>query len=191
MPTIVAISIFQCQRRAEKEYPQGRGLPKQRMNKYTIGGSSLFSIIAIIWFPLVLFALGNTVGLPNNPLDVSLEISIGSYQPIYTMSAQRNDLVPWVRHTIIITWNEDESQSDSESNLKKYAIHDSWRVPQIMDCRYFWNFVIPGRNFMMRLKSYYFLPDSPLQTGPNSITTIDATRPVNTFWVITSLKTFT
>ncbi|CAL8113936.1 unnamed protein product [Orchesella dallaii] len=90
-------NIFQlkCQRRAEKEYPQGRGLPKQRMNKYTIGGSSLFSIIAIIWFPLVLFALGNTVGLPNRPLDVSLEISIGSYQPIYTMSAQRNALIPF------------------------------------------------------------------------------------------------
>jgi len=84
---------FQCQRRVEKEYPQGRGLPKQRWTKYTIGGGSLFLIIAIIWFPLVLFALGNTVGIPNKPLDITVEITLGSYQPIYTMSAQKNSLV--------------------------------------------------------------------------------------------------
>jgi hypothetical protein len=90
--SIILLSI-QCQRRVEKEYPQGRGLPKQRWSKYTIGGGSLFLIIAIIWFPLVLFALGNTVGIPNKPLDISLEITLGSYQPIYTMSAQKNSLI--------------------------------------------------------------------------------------------------
>ncbi|XP_035705079.1 piezo-type mechanosensitive ion channel component isoform X2 [Folsomia candida] len=86
--------IFQlkCQRRVEQEYPQGRGQSKPRWSKYTIGGGSLFLIIAIIWFPLVLFALGNTVGIANKPLDISLEITLGSYQPIYTMSAQKNSL---------------------------------------------------------------------------------------------------
>ncbi|ODM97774.1 Piezo-type mechanosensitive ion channel component 2 [Orchesella cincta] len=120
--------IFQlkCQRRAEKEYPQGRGLPKQRMNKYTIGGSSLFSIIAIIWFPLVLFALGNTVGLPNRPLDVSLEISIGSYQPIYTMSAQRNSLIPFT----VTDWtqfNYDYRRDKAGQNfLSNYEFEDAY-----------------------------------------------------------------
>jgi hypothetical protein len=28
----------------------------------------------------------------NKPLDISLEITLGSYQPIYTMSAQKNSL---------------------------------------------------------------------------------------------------
>ena len=83
---------FQCQRRVEKEYPQGRGMPKARWSKYAIGGSSLFIIIAIIWFPLVLFALGNTVGLPNRPKEMSIELTIGSYQPIFTMNAQNHSL---------------------------------------------------------------------------------------------------
>ena len=85
---------MQCQRRVEKEYPQGRGMPKARWTKYAIGGSSLFIIIAIIWFPLVLFALGNTVGLPVPPRDVSVQLTIGSYQPIFTMSAQNTSLKP-------------------------------------------------------------------------------------------------
>lgn len=86
------VSSLQCQRRVEKEYPQGRGQSKAKWTKYTIGGGSLFLIIAIIWFPLVLFALGNTVGIVNKPLDISLEITLGSYQPIYKMSAQKSSL---------------------------------------------------------------------------------------------------
>jgi hypothetical protein len=67
-------------------------MPKARWSKYAIGGSSLFIIIAIIWFPLVLFALGNTVGSPNPPKEMSMELTIGSYQPIFTMSAQTHSL---------------------------------------------------------------------------------------------------
>jgi len=94
--------ILQCQRRAEKEYPQERGKPKKRWSKYAIGGSSLLTVIAIIWFPLVLFALGNTVGLPSTPFDVSVELAIGSYEPIFTMSAQKSSLVTYV-NTILLS----------------------------------------------------------------------------------------
>jgi hypothetical protein len=84
--------FLKCQRRVEKEYPQGRGQSKARWTKYAIGGSSLFFVIAIIWFPLVLFALGNTVGIVTKPLDIVLEVTLGSYQPLYSMSAQKNAL---------------------------------------------------------------------------------------------------
>jgi hypothetical protein len=46
--------------------------------------------IAVIWFPLVIFALGSTVGQPNLPYDVTVTMDIGNYQPIYEMSAQNN-----------------------------------------------------------------------------------------------------
>uniref|UniRef100_A0A1B6DCY7 Uncharacterized protein n=1 Tax=Clastoptera arizonana TaxID=38151 RepID=A0A1B6DCY7_9HEMI len=86
--------IFQlkCQRRAETEYPQPRGEKKSSISKYLVGGGCLVAIIAVIWFPLVLFALGNTVGKPNLPYDVTLNVRIGAYQPIYSMSAQNNSI---------------------------------------------------------------------------------------------------
>lgn len=57
-----------------------------------MGGGVLALIIAIIWFPLVLFAFGNTVGEPNPPFDVTVKIRLGPYLPIYTMSAQSNNI---------------------------------------------------------------------------------------------------
>ncbi|XP_054282904.1 piezo-type mechanosensitive ion channel component isoform X3 [Macrosteles quadrilineatus] len=86
--------IFQlkCQRRAESEYPQPRGERKNPLSKYLVGGSALMAIIGVIWFPLVLFALGNTVGQPNIPYDVTIHVRIGAFQPIYSMSAQNNSI---------------------------------------------------------------------------------------------------
>nr|XP_045617167.1 piezo-type mechanosensitive ion channel component-like isoform X3 [Procambarus clarkii] len=86
--------IFQlkCERRAEIEYPQGRGESKRKIIKYGMGGCALFGVIALIWFPLVLFALSNTVGQPNPPYDVTVQITMGAYQPIFRMTAQQQSL---------------------------------------------------------------------------------------------------
>ncbi|XP_075212450.1 piezo type mechanosensitive ion channel component isoform X3 [Lycorma delicatula] len=86
--------IFQlkCQRRAEEEYPQPRGEKKAAVSKYIVGGGFLIGIIAVIWFPLVLFALGDTVGQPNLPYEVGISLRIGGYQPIYSMSARNNSI---------------------------------------------------------------------------------------------------
>ncbi|XP_039278744.1 piezo-type mechanosensitive ion channel component [Nilaparvata lugens] len=86
--------IFQlkCQRRMETEYPQARGEKKTASSKYIYGGGFLFGIFAVLWFPLVWFALGNTVGEPNLPYEVSVSVRIGGYQPIYSMSARNNSI---------------------------------------------------------------------------------------------------
>lgn len=62
--------------------------------KYIMGGGFLFAIISLVWGPLALFALGNTVGAPNTPLEVSMELRIGPYEPIYRMSAQSSHIHP-------------------------------------------------------------------------------------------------
>ncbi|XP_063226263.1 piezo-type mechanosensitive ion channel component-like isoform X4 [Bacillus rossius redtenbacheri] len=87
-------NIFQhkCSRRMEDEYPQPRGQRKNPTSKYLMGGGFLLAIIAIIWFPLVLFALGSTVGQANLPYDVTVSVRIGPYQPVYHMSAQNNSI---------------------------------------------------------------------------------------------------
>ncbi|KAG0723512.1 Piezo-type mechanosensitive ion channel component [Chionoecetes opilio] len=83
---------LKCERRAEMEYPQGRGESKRKIIKNGMGGCALFGVIAIIWFPLVLFALSNTVGQTNSPYDVTVQITVGAYQPIFRMTAQQQSL---------------------------------------------------------------------------------------------------
>lgn len=94
-------NIFQlkCQRRLEDEYPSPRGDPKPALIKYGIGGLLLFIIIGIIWFPLVLFALGNTVGVTNLPFDCTVQVAFGGYEPIFKMSAQHGSLTTMSRST--------------------------------------------------------------------------------------------
>lgn len=76
----------------EAEYPQPRGEKKQSFIKYFMGGAILLIIIGIIWFPLVFFSLGNAVGKPNIPFDVTIDLRIGPYDPVYQMSAQDNNI---------------------------------------------------------------------------------------------------
>lgn len=83
---------LQCNRYVEDEYPQPRGEKKKPLIKYLMGGGVLAVIIAIIWFPLVFFSLGNAVGQTNIPSDVTLEIRIGPYDPVYKMTAQSNSI---------------------------------------------------------------------------------------------------
>ncbi|XP_043467298.1 piezo-type mechanosensitive ion channel component isoform X4 [Leptopilina heterotoma] len=83
-------NIYQikCMRGVEEDFPQPRGQKKAQMSKYMVGGAGLFVIIGLVWFPLLFFALGRTVGVANLPYEVSMKIGVGAYEPIYTMSAQ-------------------------------------------------------------------------------------------------------
>ncbi|KAJ8687309.1 hypothetical protein QAD02_023103 [Eretmocerus hayati] len=90
-------NIYQikCMRGLENDYPQERGVKKTQMSKYFVGGGALLLMIGMIWFPLLLFALGGTVGRSNLPHEVSLKIRIGSYASVYSISAQNSSIIKY------------------------------------------------------------------------------------------------
>uniref|UniRef100_A0A3B4APH9 Uncharacterized protein n=1 Tax=Periophthalmus magnuspinnatus TaxID=409849 RepID=A0A3B4APH9_9GOBI len=84
---------LKCWRESEKRYPQPRGQKKKRVVKYGMGGLIVLLLICIVWFPLLFMSLVKSVaGVVNRPLDVSVTITLGGFQPIFTMSAQQNQL---------------------------------------------------------------------------------------------------
>ena len=63
-----------------QEYPTPRGIKKNALIKYGVGGLLLFVLIFVIWFPLLLFSLASAVFQANPPVELELVIQFDSYQ---------------------------------------------------------------------------------------------------------------
>ncbi|XP_066575227.1 piezo-type mechanosensitive ion channel component 2 isoform X2 [Amia ocellicauda] len=103
------IFVLKCWRESEKRYPQPRGQKKKKVVKYGMGGMIVMLLICIVWFPLLFMSLIKSVaGVVNRPLDVSITITLGGFQPVFTMSAQQTHL-------------KTPSSSDYNAFLKSYT----------------------------------------------------------------------
>lgn len=60
--------------------PRDLGDPYSMLIKIAIGSIVVGALVLLIWGPLLLFSIINTVSQPNPPVGVSIRLSIGGYE---------------------------------------------------------------------------------------------------------------
>ncbi|XP_063891360.1 piezo-type mechanosensitive ion channel component isoform X3 [Helicoverpa armigera] len=119
-----SVFLLKCSRYLEDEFPQPRGSKKSNSSKYILGGGVLAFVIAIIWFPLVFFAFGNSVGQPNPPTDVTVKIRIGPFLPVYQMSAQSHNIDVFTEQDYTQLSNMYARDRTAQTFLSNYMYND-------------------------------------------------------------------
>jgi piezo-type mechanosensitive ion channel component 1/2 len=103
-------------------------------------------IIAVIWFPLALFAFSNTVGEPNIPNDVSVSLRIGPYEPVYIMSAQSADITSFDEKTYYEFENQYRTNKVAGTFLLNYEASDIAAVKLGSNSSTIWNISPPDKD---------------------------------------------
>ncbi|GMR48859.1 hypothetical protein PMAYCL1PPCAC_19054 [Pristionchus mayeri] len=84
---------LKCARAFEAAYPAPRGEKKGVMVKYMMGLPFVIFIVLLIWCPLLAFSLLNKVGKTLPPEQVTLTVAIEGYPPMYSITAQGQELI--------------------------------------------------------------------------------------------------
>ncbi|XP_059336427.1 piezo-type mechanosensitive ion channel component 2 [Ammospiza nelsoni] len=145
------IFILKCWRESEKRYPQPRGQKKKKVVKYGMGGMIIVLLICIVWFPLLFMSLIKSVaGITNKPLDVSITITLGGYQPIFTMSAQQNQLKSLDPSEFNDFMRSYRGNTAALQFLEGYAREDITRADLEGNSNSLWTISPPSRNKMIQ-----------------------------------------
>lgn len=81
---------FQCIRNLTENFPSDRG-EKSGKAKCFSGSSLILIIIVLIWSPLALFTFSGSIGNSNIPVQVAVSVSFDDYNPIYEMTARKDN----------------------------------------------------------------------------------------------------
>ncbi|XP_009475763.1 PREDICTED: piezo-type mechanosensitive ion channel component 1 [Nipponia nippon] len=155
------IFIIKCSRETEKKYPQPKGQKKKKIVKYGMGGLIILFLVAIIWFPLLFMSLvRSVVGVVNHPIDVTVTLKLGGYEPLFTMSAQQQSIQPFTPQDYEALTKQFERQPVAMQFITLYGYEDIVTARIEGSSGSLWSISPPSREQMRR----------ELQNGSSDIT---------------------
>uniref|UniRef100_A0A915KAT0 Piezo non-specific cation channel R-Ras-binding domain-containing protein n=1 Tax=Romanomermis culicivorax TaxID=13658 RepID=A0A915KAT0_ROMCU len=120
---------IKCMRKMEKDYPVPKGIAKGAVVKYGMGCPILILVILLVWLPLLLFALVNSIGVRSLPIQAKMIVSIEGYPPLYTMDVQKSSLQPMSQPEFDgLSTDKFEKDKLARTFLRDYTAGDTLKV---------------------------------------------------------------
>ena len=133
---------IKCKRlRNYHEHLSGQKFP--RWNKYLIGGLLTLFLLTILWFPLILFAVSPSLGVPNIPDEVTMTLQLENYEILFKAQATKSNIYPFSRVAWQSILSMYEKNPAAKIFLREFEAADvvavnlnivsssTWNVPQI------------------------------------------------------------
>eukprot|EP00118_Oscarella_pearsei_P024120 m.299204 g.299204 ORF g.299204 m.299204 type:complete len:2308 (+) comp40787_c0_seq2:130-7053(+) len=139
--------ITKCRRKRESRRPRTLGTSQPNLTKGFLGGIFILFIVLIIWFPLLFISLINSSSVANTPREVTVELTLAGYQPLFSFTAQQDKL----RNLTEEEYRQLEATyttADQKALLDRYSRVDVTRVLIPGNSSSLWTITPPARDLL-------------------------------------------
>jgi hypothetical protein len=84
--------LVKCRRKREERNPRTLGDKQPPITKFILGSVLILVLVIVLWFPLLWISLLNSSSVPNRPVEVSVELKVGGFEPLFSFTAQEQSL---------------------------------------------------------------------------------------------------
>lgn len=126
-----------------------RSQKQANWRKLLLGGAIASLLVAILWFPLFLFAYSSALGQPNPPHEVFVSFQIGNYEAAYNFEATLNNIHQFTELDYKKVSSLYDKHESARHFIGEYEAEDVVAIVSHTNSSTFWNVSPPNAKQMI------------------------------------------
>ncbi|XP_062503663.1 piezo-type mechanosensitive ion channel component 1-like isoform X2 [Corticium candelabrum] len=120
--------LVKCKRVREELNPRTMGDRQPPITKFIIGTVLILVLVIVLWFPLLWISLVNSSAVANRPTEVSVELSLAGYEPLFRFTANDQNIHTLNSDQYNLLKNRYSSSDEQKAMFTRYKKGDISRI---------------------------------------------------------------